>query len=69
MIRRDLIRLQQATKDVSTLRFYGFETFGNVLEEASARLTLDPSPGRPTWFNEEDMKKEKIDTWDGMLGR
>jgi malonate-semialdehyde dehydrogenase (acetylating) / methylmalonate-semialdehyde dehydrogenase len=22
-----------------------------------------------TWFNEEDMKKEKIDTWDGMLGR
>jgi malonate-semialdehyde dehydrogenase (acetylating)/methylmalonate-semialdehyde dehydrogenase len=22
-----------------------------------------------TWFNEEEMKREKIDTWDGMLGR
>ena len=22
-----------------------------------------------TWFDEEEMKKEKIDTWDGMLGR
>ena len=21
-----------------------------------------------TWFNEEEMKREKIDTWDGMLG-
>jgi len=20
-----------------------------------------------TWFDEEEMKKEKIDTWDGML--
>lgn len=22
-----------------------------------------------TWFDEEEMKREKIDTWDGMLGR
>jgi malonate-semialdehyde dehydrogenase (acetylating)/methylmalonate-semialdehyde dehydrogenase len=22
-----------------------------------------------TWFNEEEMRREKIDTWDGMLGR